>query len=334
MHLAGTGMLLAMLITWEVEGHPHYASMSDNQKIAYISDIGAQGLKPLFIAGCCVTTVFLDLSFAAERYLRHTGALARNTGMVEKVLSGLSILFAIAGTAGLILLSIFDTLHHPHLHDGFLVLFIAGYVISAIFICAEYQRLGVHFRQHRVLRISFWLKLIFIILEVCLAIVFGVTSDKNHTQIAAFFEWIIAFVFTFYVLTFFVDLLPAVRIKNQHKHPRDNSSTNLENGHNYTTTNTNISGGANAYYSNGQPVHHKTMANGDQVMNGREPLNHLNAYEMEHNGQARDSGYYGDNGAVGNGNANTNTNTNAIGGYRVNGVTYQAPPKPITAANF
>lgn len=41
----------------------------------------------------------------------------------------------------------------------------AGYVISAIFVCAEYQRLGVHFRQHRVLRVSFWIKLGFILVE-------------------------------------------------------------------------------------------------------------------------------------------------------------------------
>lgn len=41
----------------------------------------------------------------------------------------------------------------------------AGCIISAIFICAEYQRLGVHFREHRVLRASFWLKLAFILVE-------------------------------------------------------------------------------------------------------------------------------------------------------------------------
>ena len=83
-------MLLAMLITWESEGHPHYASMAANQRIAYISDVGAQGLKPLFITGSVVTTVFLDLSFASERWLRHTGRLARNLGNAEKTLSALS----------------------------------------------------------------------------------------------------------------------------------------------------------------------------------------------------------------------------------------------------
>ncbi|KAL8713492.1 MAG: hypothetical protein Q9220_002354 [cf. Caloplaca sp. 1 TL-2023] len=122
-------------------------------------------------------------------------------GKVETVLSGLSILFAIAGTCGLILLSIFDTVSHPK----------GGYVISAIFICAEYQRLGVHFRQHRVLRASFWMKLFFIIIEFFLAVVFVATTFSKHKNIGAIFEWIIALIFTFYVLTFFVDLLPASR---------------------------------------------------------------------------------------------------------------------------
>ncbi|KAG8525496.1 uncharacterized protein KY384_009140 [Bacidia gigantensis] len=205
-----------MLIVWLTEGHPHYSSMNTGQSIAYISDIGAQGLQPLFIVGCIITTVFLDLSFAAERWLRHTGRLAKNLGVAEKVLSGLSIVFAVAGTCGLILLSIFDTVDHPKLHDGFLLLFMAGYVISAIFICAEYQRLGMHFRQHRVLRISFWLKLTFILVEIGLAIVFAATIFGSHQNVAAVFEWVIAFIFTLYVLTFVVDLLPAAKTSQQH----------------------------------------------------------------------------------------------------------------------
>jgi hypothetical protein len=136
-------MLLGLLIHWNVTGRPHYPSMDPTQSIAYISDVGAQSLKPLFIAGSCVTTIFLDASFLSERWLRHRGRLARNTSLMEKVLSGLSLGFAIIGTAGLILLTIFDTLRHPTLHDIFLLLFIAGYVVSAIFICWEYQRLGI-----------------------------------------------------------------------------------------------------------------------------------------------------------------------------------------------
>jgi hypothetical protein len=85
--------------------------------------VGAEGLKPLFIAGCVVTTVFLDLSFASERWLRHKGVLARNIEKWERIFSICSIVAALAGTLGLILLSIFDTVRHHHLHDAFLCLF-------------------------------------------------------------------------------------------------------------------------------------------------------------------------------------------------------------------
>lgn len=151
--LCWLGMLLGLLISWatttvrlptgELQSPPRYITMDRGQTIAYISDVGAQHLKPLFIAGSIVTTVFLDLAFLSERWLRHRGRLARNTTSLEKTLSYLGILFAVFGSAGLILLSIFDTLHYPTAHDCFLLLFIAGYVVSAVFICWEYQRLGI-----------------------------------------------------------------------------------------------------------------------------------------------------------------------------------------------
>lgn len=176
--------------------------------------MGAYGLKPLFITGCTITTVFLDLSFFAERYLRHTGRLARNTHTSQKILSVCSIFCGIAGSAGLILLSIFDTYHHKNLHDGFLCLFIVGYLLSAVFLCAEYQRLGIHYRNHRVLRISFWIKLTFILVEFALAVCFVGTGWTHHKNEAAVFEWVIALLFTFYVLSFVIDLLPSVRTKH------------------------------------------------------------------------------------------------------------------------
>lgn len=112
-----------MLGTWISEGSPHYASMEADQKIAYISDVGAQGLKPLFIAGSAVTVVVFDLVFISERWLRHKGRLAHNTSLTQKILSICACIASIVGAAGLILLSIFDTLRHPKAHDAFLVVF-------------------------------------------------------------------------------------------------------------------------------------------------------------------------------------------------------------------
>lgn len=219
-----------MLLWWAVDQHQQQlpSMVGTSQTIAYISDVGAFQLKPLFISMSCVVVVFLDIGIIAERWLRHTGRLAPNTSVTQKILSLFAILFALIGAAGLILLSIFDTYRHNKLHNVFLLLFIGGYIISAIFLCAEYQRLGIHYRNHRILAISFWTKLTFICVELVLAIVFASTSFTKHYNIAACFEWAIAFIYTFWVLSFIIDLLPSVRTR---KHvPQGHQDMMIEQG--------------------------------------------------------------------------------------------------------
>ncbi|KAJ5172313.1 hypothetical protein N7492_004906 [Penicillium capsulatum] len=215
---AAAAMLITMLVVWARDGKPHYTSMNENQHIAYISNIGAEGIQPFFITGSIITVVFLDLALFSERWLRHAGQLVPNKGKLDKACAISSLVFAVAGALGLILLSIFDTKHHPNLHDAFLVLFIAAYIISAVLICAEYLRLGIFYRsQHRVLIVSFFIKLSFIIIELALAIAFAIcakSKDISKRDPSAVLEWIISFVFTGYVLSFVVDLLPSVRTRN------------------------------------------------------------------------------------------------------------------------
>jgi len=207
-------MLLAMLIHWLTIGKPIYPSEQEGQTIAYISDVGAFEFKPLFITMGTISVVLFDIAFIAERWLRHSGRLVHNTTKGQKALAVLSIFFALVGAAGLILLSIFDTNNHPRLHDVFLALFIGGYVISAVFTCAEYQRLGKIHRQFRVLRASFWVKLAFIIIELALAIAFGTLNKLKHWNTAAVVEWVIALLYSTYVLSFVMDFIPAVKTKH------------------------------------------------------------------------------------------------------------------------
>lgn len=141
------GMLIIMLIVWNVEGRPHYDSMGPAQTIPFISDIGAESLKPLFITGSVVTAIFLDCAFTSERWLRHQGRLAKNTATTDKALGALTIVFAVIGTIGLIMLGIFDTLRYPKAHDIFILLFIAGFLLSAIFMCWEFHRLEIRERN-------------------------------------------------------------------------------------------------------------------------------------------------------------------------------------------
>lgn len=209
------GTLLAMLCRWVAIGSPHYSSFNTNQHIAYISDIGATSWgKPLFIAGSATAIVIFAFAFLTERWLRHRGRLARNYSVAEKVLSVLATLAAIVGTCGLILLTIFDTVRYPHVHDAMLVVFIAGYIVSAIFICAEYQRLGVKYREHPILAYSFWIKLAFIFIEIALVVAFGVLGYQEHYNRAAVCEWVVSLVFIFYMWSFIIDFLPATRTRH------------------------------------------------------------------------------------------------------------------------
>ena len=55
----------------------------------------------------------------------------------ERVLSILAIIGSFIGGCGLILLSVFDTKRHPSLHRVFLLIFILGVGLSAIFSVME-----------------------------------------------------------------------------------------------------------------------------------------------------------------------------------------------------
>lgn len=208
--------------------------MAADQTIAYISDVGAYHLRPLFIAGSAVTVVSFDIVFLLENWLRHRNRLAPHTHRLEWIFSIIACVFSVIAAAGLILLSIFDTAQYPRVHDYMLGVFVIGYVIAAIFICAEYQRLGIHQREYRLLRASFWLKLTWIFVFVALAIgkshmcrsshgkssnnttVFAVSMKDGHANRAAIFEWIIAFLFAIFVASFAIDFLPAVRLRHHH----------------------------------------------------------------------------------------------------------------------
>lgn len=118
------GTLVGMLGAWAANGEPHYVSMSANQDIAYISDIGATSWgKPLFITGSAVAQVCFVAAFLSERWLRHRGRLTHNYSTGEKAMSICASIFAIIGAAGLITLTACDTRRFPSVHDAMLVVF-------------------------------------------------------------------------------------------------------------------------------------------------------------------------------------------------------------------
>ncbi|KAF8478863.1 Frag1/DRAM/Sfk1, partial [Gautieria morchelliformis] len=123
----------------------------------------------------------------------------------ERVFAWLAICGTLLGGMGLILLSIFDTKRHHKLHRVFLLIFVLGVALSAIFSVLEFRWLNKHYTYFPRLQCSYITKTIIVLILIILAIAFGVTLGTRNNA-AAVLEWIIAFGFTFFLLTFVYDL--------------------------------------------------------------------------------------------------------------------------------
>ncbi|KAG2356770.1 Frag1/DRAM/Sfk1 [Suillus spraguei] len=195
--------LLAMLLTWLISGGPKYVSQEG--KVAYISDVGASFLKPLFIVGCCITGVGFMLSLVLERLLRHRGRLPPSMRKRERVLEILAILGSFIGMMGLTFLSCFDIKRYSTAHHVCLLIFALGVILSVIFTVLEYRWLAQDHPDIVKLRRAYLVKAIIGSILIALAIAFGVTM-YYASNVGAVIEWIIGFGFTFYLLTFAYDL--------------------------------------------------------------------------------------------------------------------------------
>ena len=195
--------LLAMLLTWLISGRPKYVSQEG--KVAYISDVGASFLKPLFVVGCCITGVGFFLSLVLERLLRHRGRLVPSMRRRERVLEILAIIGSFIGMWGLILLSGFDTKRHTTLHRLFLLIFATGVILSVIFTVLEYRWLAQDYADIYRLRRAYIAKVVIGGILIVLAIAFGITL-YYAPDAGGIIEWIIGFGYTFYLLTFAYDL--------------------------------------------------------------------------------------------------------------------------------
>ncbi|KAI5838911.1 Frag1/DRAM/Sfk1 family-domain-containing protein [Morchella snyderi] len=191
-----------LMITWLAQGSPVYKSMNGGQTIAYISDIGASMLKPFFVIGCTITSI----TFFSSLYAIH-----RNQRRLETPIDIAAIGAGGLGAVSLILLSILDTASFPRFHYGFLCLFMLGVIFSAIFTTLSYRVLGTAFIERAVLKTSYQIKQWIVIIEVPLAIAMSVLMVLDKDNVAAVLEWLIAFVFTAYVLSFYLELRPRSR---------------------------------------------------------------------------------------------------------------------------
>jgi len=197
------GMLVGMISVYYAQGKGPY--FWQNSAIPYISDIGASFLQPLFIAGSSVTSACFVASLAIERLLRHHGRLHADLRKREKAFSYLAILGAVIGAVGLITLSCRNDRDHKTQHDIFLLVFIVGVALSAIFTIVEFMWISKNYHWVRKVRRAYIAKAFIAGTLIVAAIAYGICFSIAPNA-GAIIEWIIAFGFTFYLLTFAYDL--------------------------------------------------------------------------------------------------------------------------------
>ncbi|KAG6331390.1 hypothetical protein ID866_7701 [Astraeus odoratus] len=125
--------------------------------------------------------------------------------MRERVLGILAIVGAFTAMWGLILLSGFDTKRYTSLHRIFLLVFMLGVALSAVFTVVEFRWIAQDYQYTYKLRRAYIAKGIIASALISLAIAFGITLFYAP-NVGGVIEWIIAFGFTLYILTFCYDL--------------------------------------------------------------------------------------------------------------------------------
>jgi len=220
--------ILGLLIWWLAQGHPDYRN--DEATVVFISDVGAEH-KALFIAGAAVTGFFYPLSLFAERWLRHVDKLPTTKKRREKAAGWIGIIFACYGSLALLLLTILDAFNHSTAHWILTAIFVVCVAISAISQAIEILHLRRANRGIDFLKRSARLKIVLISIVLVAAIIFascyGVCDGNSYGRngpgdaaayphcraivtTAAVAEWFIAFMFSIYLLTFVIDLLPYI----------------------------------------------------------------------------------------------------------------------------
>jgi len=223
-----TGTILGLLIWWLADGHPQYEE--EEATVVFISDVGAAH-KALFIAGACVTGVFYPLTLFAERWLRHVDRLPTTKRKREKASGIIGIIFAIYGSIALILLTILDAFNHGTAHWILTAIFVVCVAISAVSQAIEIFSLKKANPGVKFLKRSARIKLLIIIIVLIAVAIFigcyaacggnsyGRDGPENRSQYprcdaivstAAVAEWFVAFMFSVYLLTFVIDLLPYI----------------------------------------------------------------------------------------------------------------------------
>ena len=202
--------LLSLLTCWLAEGRPRYPSQS-NPYVAYISNIGAFHLKPLFIVGAILTSLTLVGTILTVHLAFHEQQSHRRR--YTRTFSILACIFAIASCPCQICLPIFDDYRNPQTHHVLLPLVLLGTALTALCTMTTFwgemwparKEETLHeIRRRRCIIASSTLFLTEAIIGIC----FTAFLWTGYYRVAGILEWVMSLLFTGYFWAFVGFLIP------------------------------------------------------------------------------------------------------------------------------
>lgn len=240
------GMLIALLSAWSLQGHPIYWFMNGEfQNPVYISDVGATNLQPVFIACTGFQLIFFVGTLVMEYVLRTRQKLQPYVSLKQPKFAIVSIICALIGELGILMVSIFKTNKFHSVHISmvgvfiFFVFWACFFNFLNSFIFGNFpQRLHpnhekVIFGSHRwanLYMLSFFIKLFWLCAAVVFAVFFGYNMKKGNNSLSAIFEWTISFWYGLLLLLWAMDLFPSA-VKSWRIRHDDQFETDFKDNH-------------------------------------------------------------------------------------------------------
>ncbi|KAF2147233.1 uncharacterized protein K452DRAFT_282223 [Aplosporella prunicola CBS 121167] len=194
--------LLVLLITWVARGTPRYPGQA-NPYVAFISDIAAFELKPLFLVGSCITAFAFIGTVCAVHFARYNRRMYGIDDVWYKHwTSFVAMLSGVVAGAGLILLGVMDTFRFHEEHRILLLVCFSGLALSALCTTLVYFDQTKKPSRFRLLRLYCSASATIVLTEVGLGTCFTGLMYSGYWRIAGIFEWTMAFVGSLYMLAF------------------------------------------------------------------------------------------------------------------------------------
>ncbi|EAZ63513.1 hypothetical protein PICST_86162 [Scheffersomyces stipitis CBS 6054] len=245
------GMLVALLVAWYIQGTPKYSFMKHNQSPAYISDIGATNLKPLFISCAGFQGIFFMWTLIMEYYLRTHRKLQPYVSTKQPKFAIVSIVCGFIGQLGILFVSIFDTKRFHDVHLSMVGVFIAFSFFCCLFnffnsfifgnypsrLSPDHERVIFgSWRWANLYMVSFWMKFVWLFVAAAFAICFGYFMKDGNRNLSASFEWSISFWYGILLVMWSIDLFPSACKHYRVRHPEEFDDSLNDDKHEQRTT--------------------------------------------------------------------------------------------------